>query len=105
MSDQDNVELVEVASARNTLEADLIVTILEDAGIPATIDNRYSQDDFAVPSKMLGFDEGVKVRVRKQDLEEARRVLEETHESARALDDGEPDLEERSDPEPDPDTE
>ena len=97
MSDQDNVELVVVTSVKNTVEAELIVNILEDAGIPAAIDGRYLQDDFAIPQKMLGV-EGVKVRVRKQDLAEAQRVLAEVRKSAETLDDEYQDLDDRDGP-------
>lgn len=77
----DAVELVVVEKASNSFEAELIAGILESAGIPAMIDGRFLQDEFAMPQKMLGM-KGVKVCVRKEDLEDARQVLADTREAA-----------------------
>ena len=85
MSDPDAVETAVVKKARNALEAELLASILESEGIPAFVDGRYLQDEFAMPKKILGFDYFVKVRVRKEHLEEARRILELARESGKAM--------------------
>jgi len=93
MSNPDNVETAVVKKARTVFEAELLVGILESAGIPAFVDGRFLQDEFAMPKKMLGLDHGVKVRVRKEQLEEAKMVLEMARKSGERLedDDGAPD--------------
>ncbi len=85
MTSRDDVELKVVAKARNTIEAELFVGILKAADIPAMVDGRYLQDEFAMPQKMLGL-EGIKVRVRKEDLAEARLALDAAREAGQALD-------------------
>jgi len=88
MDDADNVELVKIQTARNTVEAELIASILEAAGIPTMLDSRYLQDEFAVPKKMIG-GEGTTVYVRKEQEDEARRVLAEARAAGEALDEDE----------------
>jgi len=89
MDDADNVELVEIKKAGNPLEAELIVSILEAAGIPTMLDSRYLQDDFAVPKKLIG-GEGTRVYVRKEQEEDARRVLAEARAAGEALNEDDP---------------
>jgi hypothetical protein len=84
MDDADKVELVEIKTARNAIEAELIVSILEAAGIPTMLDSRYLQDEFAVPRKMIS-GEGTAVYVRKEQEEDARRVLAEARAAGEAL--------------------
>ena len=85
MSDPDAVETAVVKKARNVLEAELLAGILESEGIPAFVDGRFFQDEFAMPKKLLGLDYRIKVRVRKEHLEEARRILELARESGKAM--------------------
>ncbi len=88
MSDPNSVETAVVKKARNVLEAELLAGILESEGIPAFVDGRFLQDEFAMPKKMLGLDHGVRVRVRKEHLEEAKKILELARESGKSLDEG-----------------
>lgn len=85
MSDPDSVETVVVKKARNVFEAELLASILESEGIPAFVDGRFLQDEFAMPKKMLGLGHGVQVRVRKEQLEEAKKILEMARESGKSL--------------------
>ncbi|MBN2490011.1 MAG: DUF2007 domain-containing protein [Planctomycetes bacterium] len=88
MSARDDVKLVVLRQVRNTIEAELFVALLEAAGIPATVEGRHMQDDFAVPQKLLGR-MGVRVLVREEDRDEAERVLAAAREAGRGFEGGE----------------
>lgn len=70
-------ELVEVATAQDRFEGDVIVALLESEGIEALL----SVDDAAQMYGSLGQVEPVTIRVRPSDSEAARRVLDRRAES------------------------
>src|SRR5690606_41078143 len=65
--------LVEVATARDRFEGDLLVALLESEGIEALL----FVDDAAQMYGSLGQIEPVTIRVRAEDAEAARQVLEQ----------------------------
>lgn len=65
--------LVEVATARDRFEGDLLVALLESEGIEALL----FVDDAAQMYGSLGQIEPVTIRVRAEDAEAARQILEQ----------------------------
>ena len=81
----DDVELVVVKQTKTTFGAENIAGILEASGIPTLVEGRSLQDEFALSQRALGLT-GCRVKVRKRDLENARRIIEEAQATSEALD-------------------
>ncbi len=75
-----------VRTAKSPFEADVLVSILEQAGIPALRSGGMLTDEFAMTQQLMNVG-GVEVRVPGDRLEEAMQVLKEADEAGLALDD------------------
>ena len=72
----DHPEPALLTQARSVFEADVLIGILDEAGIRAYRQGGQLTDEFAISQQMMGL-QGVRVYVPEPRLEEARRVLEE----------------------------
>lgn len=61
-------------------EAKLCVATLRAHGIPAFVDGQTTQDEFAVSQRLMNLS-AVRVLVPSSSLEQARQLLESTHEA------------------------
>ena len=73
---EEHPEPVQVTTARTPFEADIIVSILNGAGIPAYRPGGLLVDEFAMSQQMMNL-QGVTVYVPANRLEEAREALAE----------------------------
>lgn len=73
MGDED--EIVTLMVARSTMEAQVVRSVLEGAGIPVHVPGAELRDEWGASQQALGR-LGTEVRVPRERLEEARRVLE-----------------------------
>ena len=73
---EEHPEPAQLTTARTVFEADIIVSILNGAGIPAYRPGGLLVDEFAMSQQMMNL-QGVRVYVPGNRLEEARKVLEE----------------------------
>ena len=80
----DHPEPALLTQARSVFEADVLIGILDEAGIRAYRLGGQLTDEFAMSQQMMGL-QGVRVYVPEPRLEEARRVLEEADAQGRAL--------------------
>ena len=73
-----------LTQARNVFEADVIVGILDEAGIPSYRSGGQLTDGFAISQQMMNL-QGVRVYVPENRLEDAQNVLREADEQGRIL--------------------
>ncbi len=71
----DDFDLVELLVAPNPVIAEMILSMLRAEDIPAHVNGRYLQDEWAIAQMVLGRT-GVTVQVAAKDLERARDVLQ-----------------------------
>ena len=76
-----------LTQARSVFEADVLIGILQEAGIPAYRPGGQLTDEFAISQQMMGL-QGVRVYVPETRLEDAQRVLEEADAQGRLLEEG-----------------
>ena len=73
-----------LTQARNVFEADVIIGILDEAGIPAYRPGGQLTDEFAISQQMMNL-QGVRVYVPSNRLEDAQAALSEADEQGRIL--------------------
>ncbi len=84
----EHPEPVQLTTARTVFEADIIVSILNGAGIPAYRPGSMLVDEFAMSQQLMNL-QGVTVFVPGNRLDEARRALDQA--DAGQVDGDEPD--------------
>jgi hypothetical protein len=67
---------VVVETAKTPLQAQLIVSILHAAGIPAYVGGTLLQDEFAISQAAMGL-QATRIEVPRECLEAAREILDE----------------------------
>lgn len=72
-------------SAHTPFEAQLVATILQDAGIPAYVSGQMLTDPVAISQELMNVAE-VEIQVPADRLEEARRLLEDARRAGKLLD-------------------
>jgi len=77
-------EIVVLERAPSTVIAEMIVSALQSAGIPAYVKGKFLQDEWAVSQRVLGLS-GVEIQVSRSRLEEAKELLAEMREAGRIL--------------------
>ena len=92
---EEHPEPALLTTARTVFEADVIVGILDEAGIPAYRPGGQLMDEFAISQQMMNL-QGVRVYVPEDRKMEAQEALAEADRQGRILQEGE----ESSDPEP-----
>lgn len=80
-------ELVELIKAPVPAIAEMLMSMLQANGIPAHVDGRLLQDEWAMAQKALG-QAGVTVEVPASRLDEARAVLAEARRAGEAMEAG-----------------
>lgn len=73
---EEHPEPALLTQARSVFEADVLIGILDEAGIRAYRQGGQLTDEFAISQQMMGL-QGVRIYIPEPRLEEARRVLEE----------------------------
>ncbi|MHC5063369.1 MAG: putative signal transducing protein [Planctomycetota bacterium] len=81
---KEHPELVEFHQARNPWEAQIILAIMEDAGIPAFIPGGLLTDEFAMSQQLMNLT-AVKIRVPADRLEDAQAALAAAREAGEML--------------------
>lgn len=81
MSDPEIITL----SAHSPFEAQVVATILQDAGIPAYVSGRMLTDPVAISQELMNVAE-VEIQVPADRLDEARKVVEEARKAGKLLD-------------------
>ena len=98
----DHPEPALLTQARNVFEADVIVGILDEAGIPSYRSGGQLTDGFAMSQQLMNL-QGVRVYVPENRLEDAQKTLREANEQGRILAESEaPDSEDPDAKNPDP---
>ena len=69
-------ELVELLTAPDPAIAEMLLGILRNHSIPALLEGQNLQDEFAVSQALMG-QSGVTIRVPRNRLDEAKKVLDE----------------------------
>jgi hypothetical protein len=80
----EDIEIVDLETAPSPIIAAMIVQALKSAGIPAFVNGGLLQDEFAITQKLLGLNE-VTIQVRKDQLEEAKKIREMMREAGEDL--------------------
>ena len=80
----EDIEIVDLETAPSPIIAGMIVQALRSAGIPAFVNGGMLQDEFAITQKLLGLNE-VTIQVRKDQLEDAKKIREMMHEAGKDL--------------------
>ena len=74
--DGTDPELVELLTAPDPAIAEMLLGILRNHSIPALLEGQNLQDEFAVSQALMG-QSGVTIRVPRNRLDEAKKVLDE----------------------------
>jgi hypothetical protein len=83
----DKVVTSVLLQARTAMEAQVVLALLRGEGITAYVKGAALMDEFAVSQRTMGL-QGVMIEVRNEDLDRARRVVEEARQAGREM--GEP---------------
>ena len=78
-------ELSLLVQANTPFEAQVIAGVLHDEGIVAQVEGQLLADEFAVSQRLMNL-QGVRIFVRTEDLERAKRALEAAKQAGRAMD-------------------
>ncbi len=81
----DDEGFVEFTRAKNGFEAKLIVSILQEAGIPAHGEGDSLQDEFAMAQALMNTGGQVKVHVAAGRVEDAKKALADAREAGEDL--------------------
>jgi hypothetical protein len=82
--DERDFELVHLETAPSPPIAEMLLEMLQDRGIPAYVNGRLLQDEWAISQILLGR-VGVSIQVPRKHLEAAKKILAEAREAGREM--------------------
>ncbi len=77
--------LVTFHTARSPLDAELIASVLREAGIPTYVEGSQLSDEFAISQRLMGLN-SVRIQVPRERLRDAEAAVAEAHEGSGDVD-------------------